>query len=84
VLLFVFWYCHKRGREVRLEKEENARNTVESDGRIVELEDDAMLPPASGPSASDALGLGSVERSQPTASETPVLRVQDGNLGPSK
>lgn len=21
VLLFVFWYCHKRGREVRLEKE---------------------------------------------------------------
>jgi hypothetical protein len=21
VLLFVFWYCHKRGKEVRLEKE---------------------------------------------------------------
>ena len=21
MLLFVFWYCHKRGREVRLEKE---------------------------------------------------------------
>ena len=21
VLLFVFWYCHKRGREVRLEKQ---------------------------------------------------------------
>jgi len=21
VLLFVFWYCHKRGREVRLEKD---------------------------------------------------------------
>jgi hypothetical protein len=24
VLLFVFWYCHKRGREVRLEKEKLA------------------------------------------------------------
>ncbi|KAK6379379.1 hypothetical protein LTS17_006297 [Exophiala oligosperma] len=23
VLLFVFWYCHKRGKEVRLEKERN-------------------------------------------------------------
>ena len=24
VLLFVFWYCHKRGRETRLEKERAA------------------------------------------------------------
>ena len=24
MLLFVFWYCHKRGREVRLEKEKLA------------------------------------------------------------
>lgn len=39
VLLFVFWYCHKRGREVRLEKE----RTVDSNGRIVELQDDPML-----------------------------------------
>ncbi|TAQ87122.1 hypothetical protein B7494_g4518 [Chlorociboria aeruginascens] len=39
VLLFVFWYCHKRGREVRLEK----ARIVDSEGRVTELEDDAML-----------------------------------------
>jgi hypothetical protein len=29
VLLFVFWYCHKRGKEVRLEKEEAERQAVD-------------------------------------------------------
>ncbi|KAL2065489.1 hypothetical protein VTL71DRAFT_3159 [Oculimacula yallundae] len=49
VLLFVFWYCHKRGREVRLERE--AR--VDSEGRIIELEDDVMLAGPSGTSNSN-------------------------------
>lgn len=39
VLLFVFWYCHKRGKETRLIREK----TVDSNGRIVELEDDPMV-----------------------------------------
>ena len=39
VLLFVFWYCHKRGRETRLEREK----TVDSNGRVVEVDDDPML-----------------------------------------
>ncbi len=39
VLLFVFWYCHKRGREVRLEREAKAA----SEGRVVELDDDPMV-----------------------------------------
>jgi hypothetical protein len=39
VLLFVFWYCHKRGRETRLEREAK----VDSEGRIIELDDDPML-----------------------------------------
>lgn len=43
VLLFVFWYCHKRGRETRLEREAK----VDSQGRIIELDDDPMLE--SGP-----------------------------------
>ncbi|EPS42750.1 hypothetical protein H072_3261 [Dactylellina haptotyla CBS 200.50] len=30
VLLFVFWYCWKRGREVRLEKEKSERETEEA------------------------------------------------------
>ena len=47
VLLFVFWYCHKRGRETRLEREQ----TVDSNGRVVEVDDDPMLGDA-GPSRS--------------------------------
>jgi hypothetical protein len=42
-LLFVLWYCHKRGREVRLEKED-AANAVDGSGRIEELPDDPALP----------------------------------------
>lgn len=30
VLLFVFWYCHKRGRETRLEKDRLAAEEAES------------------------------------------------------
>ncbi|RDL31409.1 Uncharacterized protein BP5553_09618 [Venustampulla echinocandica] len=39
VLLFFFWYCHKRGREVRLEREGH----VNSDGRIVDVGDENAL-----------------------------------------
>jgi hypothetical protein len=31
VLLFVFWYCHKRGRETRLERERLAAEQAEAD-----------------------------------------------------
>ena len=40
--MFVFWYCHKRGREVRLAAEGRA-TVVDSEGRIVELPDDPQL-----------------------------------------
>lgn len=39
VLMFVLWYCHKRGREVRLEREKSA-SAVEAGSRIEELSDD--------------------------------------------
>jgi hypothetical protein len=47
VLLFVLWYCHKRGREVRLEKEGKAAGEppVEAGDRVEELPDDPALPP---------------------------------------
>jgi len=52
VLLFVFWYCHKRGREVRLERERNEKGEpIDSNGRVIELDDDPMLG-APGPSRS--------------------------------
>ncbi|KAG5973805.1 hypothetical protein E4U58_004138 [Claviceps cyperi] len=40
ILLFVLWYCHKRGRQVRLEGE----RTVDGSHRIEELPDDLALP----------------------------------------
>jgi len=52
VLLFVLWYLHKRGRETRLGKE----TVVDSEGRVVELEDDAMLDGEPGPHNGAATG----------------------------
>lgn len=45
LLLFVLWYCHKRGREVRLEKEKSdAEAPIDGADRIEELPDDPALP----------------------------------------
>ncbi|GKT59184.1 RING-like domain-containing protein [Colletotrichum tofieldiae] len=43
LLLFVLWYCHKRGREERI-KRENAPEIIDGSGRIEELPDDPALP----------------------------------------
>ncbi|KAM0563623.1 hypothetical protein ACHAPJ_001348 [Fusarium lateritium] len=52
ILMFVLWYCHKRGREVRLEKEQSAAETpIDGSDRIEELPDDPLLP---GPEAAEA------------------------------
>ncbi|KAF4344606.1 RING-like domain protein [Fusarium beomiforme] len=49
LLMFVLWYCHKRGREVRLEREKSAAETpIDGSDRIEELPDDPLLP---GPEA---------------------------------
>lgn len=43
--MFVLWYCHKRGREVRLEREKSASETpIDGSSRIEELPDDPLLP----------------------------------------
>lgn len=48
VLMFVLWYCHKRGREVRLEKEKST-SAVEAGSRIEELSDgDSVVESRSG------------------------------------
>jgi hypothetical protein len=44
LLMFVLWYCHKRGREVRLEKEKSEAGVVDGADRIEELPDDLALP----------------------------------------
>lgn len=43
MLLFVLWYCYKRGRDVRLEREKT-ENTIDGGDRIEELPDDPTLP----------------------------------------
>lgn len=40
VLLLAMWYCHKRGREVRLARERAAQGSIDGGDRIQELEDD--------------------------------------------
>ncbi|ROV94382.1 hypothetical protein VPNG_09377 [Cytospora leucostoma] len=68
LLLFVLWYCHKRGREVRLEKE-NPTSAVEAGGRIEELSDS---DPATG-SAPTPLAIESrSEAALPLRLETPA------------
>ncbi|KAI0448709.1 hypothetical protein F5B21DRAFT_496707 [Xylaria acuta] len=67
LLLSMLWYCHKRGREVRLEREateaderEKERGKVEGDdtidgqARVEELPDDPMLPAAPAPAPTPA------------------------------
>ncbi|CAK4034647.1 Hypothetical predicted protein [Lecanosticta acicola] len=40
ILMFVFWYCHKRGKEVRLAKAVEAEKAGGTDGRVEEVDDD--------------------------------------------
>ncbi|KAK3939871.1 hypothetical protein QBC46DRAFT_314974 [Diplogelasinospora grovesii] len=53
LLMFVLWYCHKRGRETRLEREKSdvehagSPHVIDGRDRIEELPDDPTLPAAS-------------------------------------
>lgn len=47
VLIFVFWYCHKRGKETRLDRErlsaEDAADSDFDDKSSIELDDSVVL-----------------------------------------
>ena len=49
VLLFVFWYCHKRGRETRLEKER-----LLTEAEIAQLEKEIANDPAVQPLSTES------------------------------
>lgn len=51
MLLFVFWYCHKRGKEVRLEKE---RGLTEQEVERLDAEYKATHPDLTTTAARDA------------------------------
>ncbi|KAJ4382197.1 hypothetical protein N0V86_002528 [Didymella sp. IMI 355093] len=65
ILLFVFWYCHKRGREVRLEKERLAAETASAEASgtssAVASDDDSVF--------------GDQKRAKTKATSEPVPRV---------
>ncbi|CAH0001444.1 unnamed protein product [Clonostachys byssicola] len=69
LLMFVLWYCYKRGKEVRLEKE--AQGVVDGADRIEELPDDPQLPapaPRTEPLVADSAtgsGTRTAEASRP-------------------
>jgi hypothetical protein len=51
VLLFVFWYCYKRGRDTRLEKERLAAEGASGIESSSEVEDSVILEPRGESSA---------------------------------
>lgn len=52
VLLLVLWYCHKRGREVRLAKEQHNTHGIRDEDRFEELDDDDTSDAGSSASGS--------------------------------
>jgi hypothetical protein len=73
--MFVLWYCHKRGREVRLEKQQSdAAAGIDDGDRIEELPDDPLLP-APQASSSTAANVGEPPRAltqEPTDPVSPL------------
>jgi hypothetical protein len=82
VLMFVFWYCHKRGREVRLAKEaeggalEDGEVEDEDDGKSFEGSDDEEEYEEDDEAANEELSKQIDEKakllSQPEPSEVPL------------
>ncbi|KAK8090879.1 hypothetical protein PG994_000384 [Apiospora phragmitis] len=68
LLLSALWYCHKRGREVRLEAEAAARDPIDGSARIEELPDDPQLPAPSPRRSREERG--KVERTPTAASSS--------------
>lgn len=74
--MFVLWYCHKRGREVRLDREKSAtENPIDGSDRVEELPDDPLLPAPETPSAIHRRPVGA------SSSRAPVSPMS-GDLSP--
>lgn len=71
VLLFIFWYCHKRGKEVRLEKE---RLLTESE--IAALDDDAPTASSDAPPMTTAPPGASIEQIEAGMREANLIEQQ--------
>ncbi|KAH8681316.1 hypothetical protein BX600DRAFT_505024 [Xylariales sp. PMI_506] len=75
LLLSALWYCHKRGRETRLEREATEKQGDPIDGavRIEELPDDPQLPAPETAGSSSAPGLPPRPARTQSGKATPAL-----------
>ncbi|RSM01661.1 hypothetical protein CEP52_008435 [Fusarium oligoseptatum] len=75
ILMFVLWYCHKRGREVRLEREKSETEApIDGSERIEELPDDPQLPaPETATATSSANPAATREPVSPLSEPSPVV-----------
>ena len=71
MLLFVFWYCHKRGREVRLEKER-----LLTEAEMAALDDDAPATSSEGPSTTTAPSGAPIEQVEAGMREAEIMDQQ--------
>lgn len=79
VLLFVLWYCHKRGREARLENERlvteeeiNKLNEDASEGKIRPTETLTTTAPKGASADEVREGVKKVDEVRASATETPT------------
>ena len=75
LLLFVFWYCHKRGKETRLEKERLATDGGDlSVSDVSDIEDDATPGASKGPESKKSETAEAKEISNSSATSNEALR----------
>ncbi len=75
MLLFVFWYCHKRGKEVRLEKERELteQEVGQLDQEYRAAHPDELLTTTADPGASAEevkAGIAEAQEARKAAAET--------------
>ena len=71
MLLFVFWYCHKRGKEVRLEKER-----LLTEAEMEALDDDAPATSSDSPPTTTAPSGATIEQVEAGMREAEIMDQQ--------
>ncbi|KFA61245.1 hypothetical protein S40285_06935 [Stachybotrys chlorohalonatus IBT 40285] len=77
LLMLMLWYCYKRGREERLERERSG-DAIDGSDRIEELPDDPVLPPP----RSNTTHLGDSQERPASVSRTATGSSLGGSRGP--
>ena len=76
VLLFVFWYCHKRGKEVRLEKER-----LLTEAEIAAVDGNAPTTSSNAPPTTTAPNGAPIEQVEAGMREAEALERRQGERG---